>query len=268
MKFQKIIDEFFRSHAFMLLRPRTQHNYLYDSKDISKLFGRKSKDKLRAHHIRDGMDSIAHKGLVAANRKLSCTQKICSWAYERNKLPINPCVGVRKFKEKPRDRYINDDEYGRIFNEANKTCQIVMEISYLCIARVSDVLDIKLSDIRDEGIYIEQNKTGKKQIKMWSPRLLYVVMSALCINHKREYRKEYLLINKKGNRCKLRTIQNYYLKAKRAAGLDDCTLQDIKAKGVSDFEGTLAEKQHASGHKTITETAKYNRKPDLVGTVK
>ncbi|MDC9605562.1 integrase, partial [Xenorhabdus griffiniae] len=45
------------------------------------------------------------------------------------------------------------------------------------------------------------------------------------------------------------------------------TFHDLKAKGISDLEGTLAEKQVISGHKNITQTARYNRKIEVVPVV-
>ena len=45
--------------------------------------------------------------------------------------------------------------------------------------------------------------------------------------------------------------------------LFDFTFHDLKAKGVSDLEGSLQEKQQISGHKTITQTARYDRKVKL-----
>ncbi len=62
-------------------------------------------------------------------------------------------------------------------------------------------------------------------------------------------------------------------KAKQAAkeafpDLDfNFTFHDLKAKGISDLEGTLAEKQVISGHKNITQTARYNRKIEVVPVV-
>ncbi len=78
---------------------------------------------------------------------------------------INPCRGVSKFTEKPRDRYITDEEYLLVYKHAILAVRIVMEISYLCAARIRDVLSIEHKDIREQGIYIEQGKTGKKQEK-------------------------------------------------------------------------------------------------------
>ena len=49
--------------------------------------------------------------------------------------------------------------------------------------------------------------------------------------------------------------------------LFDFTFHDLKAKGISDLKGTLQEKQSISGHKTISQTARYNRKIKIVPVV-
>ena len=47
----------------------------------------------------------------------------------------------------------------------------------------------------------------------------------------------------------------------------DFTFHDIKAKGISDFEGTAGEKQFASGHKTERQVHTYDRKVRVVPTL-
>lgn len=41
----------------------------------------------------------------------------------------------------------------------------------------------------------------------------------------------------------------------------------LKAKGISDIKGTLAEKQAISGHKSVGQTARYDRKVKEVSSV-
>ena len=45
------------------------------------------------------------------------------------------------------------------------------------------------------------------------------------------------------------------------------TFHDLKAKGISDLEGTLSEKQEISGHKNASQTARYNRRISVVPVV-
>ena len=76
-----------------------------------------------------------------------------------------------KFPKPKRDRYITDEEYPAIYEHASEPVKAAMEIAYLCAARVSDVLKMDWSQIMDEGIFIQQGKTGVKQIKAWTERL-------------------------------------------------------------------------------------------------
>lgn len=56
--------------------------------------------------------------------------------------------------------------------------------------------------------------------------------------------------------------------AKKTSGLPmDFTFHDLKAKGISDLDGTLQEKQAISGHKPAGQTARYDRKTKIVDSV-
>lgn len=63
------------------------------------------------------------------------------------------------------------------------------------------------------------------------------------------------------------------MKAKKAAAekypeLDfQFTFHDLKAKGISNLQRTLNEKQEISGHKNASQTARYNRKVSIVPVV-
>ncbi|MCO7509162.1 integrase [Serratia fonticola] len=51
-------------------------------------------------------------------------------------------------------------------------------------------------------------------------------------------------------------------------GLDiDFTFHDLKAKGISDLEGSLSEKLAISGHRNSSQTAIYDRKVKIVPVV-
>lgn len=51
--------------------------------------------------------------------------------------------------------------------------------------------------------------------------------------------------------------------AKEKAGVD-CTFHDLKAKGISDYNG---DKQYFSGHKSKSDMEKYNRTADVTDIV-
>ncbi|MEI7309060.1 hypothetical protein WCU18_08455 [Pectobacterium carotovorum] len=47
----------------------------------------------------------------------------------------------------------------------------------------------------------------------------------------------------------------------------DFTFHDLKAKDISDLEGSLYEKQTIPGHKNVNQTARYDRKIAVVPVV-
>ena len=104
--------------------------------------------------------------------------RVFRWGYERGKVKMNPCTGVKKFKEKARTRYITNQEYSTLYNVASPLVRIAMEIAYLCCARQGDILDMKKGQLTESGILIQQSKTAVAQIKSWADRLRAAVAMA------------------------------------------------------------------------------------------
>lgn len=148
-----------------------------------------------------------------------------------------------------------------------------MELAYLCCARQGDILELKKSQITGQGIFINQSKTSVPQIKAWTERfnMAITIESELPTNHSTH--SVYLLHQKSGSRYTLDSFNAQWMKAKKLAknkypDLDfDFTSHDLKAKGISDLDGSLGEKQIISGHKTQSQTARYNRKIVVVPVV-
>lgn len=273
--FERIINDFFKSMQAKELAPRTLKDYSSYAVTLKNVFGRMRPNAIQPHHIRQFMDALALErgtsekpAYATANRHKACMQKICSWALQVGRIKLNPCVGVSKSKETGRSRYITDDEYQSIYDNASPACRVAMEISYLCMARIGDVVKLTMRDVLEDGLFIKQGKTGKEQIKLWSPRLSKAIADARQLTRKHGMTTIFLLSKSDGSKYSVRAIQDQYAKAKKLAGVDGVTLHDLKAKGVSDFDGTLAEKQNASGHTTLAQTQKYDRKIKSVRSVK
>ncbi len=148
-----------------------------------------------------------------------------------------------------------------------------MELSYLNGSRGGDVRTITIADIKDIGIYIQQNKTGKKQIKELTDRLQDAVDLAMSIRAeilaKGNVISPYLIINTHGQpytASGLKTIwqKNKQRLAKEGITIAGWTFHDIKAKGISDFDG---DKQKFSGHKSQRQVEDYDRKPQVTPTL-
>jgi len=266
----KLVREFIDSADFCELAMNTQKDYVKYSKKVLAAFGPMQSDKVQPKHVRQFMDILGQKSPVQANRHKAFLSRTYRWAFERGKVGSNPCTGVKQFKETPRDRYVEDYEYQAVFNTACAVVKAAMEISYLCMARKADVVKLHKSQLLEQGIYIKQGKTGKKQIKEWGPRLRAAVTFAKAESGKVE--SMYVLQQKNGSPFALASFDQRWRKALIKARLEtelplDFTFHDLKAKGISDFEGTTAEKQNASGHKSESQISIYDRKVQVVPTV-
>jgi integrase len=186
---------------------------------------------------------------------------------------MNPCQGVKQFKEQARTRYISDREYDALYKVASIPVKVAMELAYLCCARQGDILDLKKSQILSEGILIQQSKTAVSQIKAWTKRLEDAVNLAGNIPLNSGMVSIFVIHQPSGLRYTRDAFNAQWMKTKKLAAekfpdLDfQFTFHDLKAKGISDLEGTLSEKQEISGHKNASQTARYNRRISVVPVV-
>ena len=263
----ELVEEFLASPAFRELSMASQKKYIKNASKTIAVFGKMQASKIKPEHIRQYMDKRGQKAQVTANREHSFMSKVFSWGYERGKVTGNPCRGVKKFTETARSRYITDAEYDAIYRHADDTLKAVMEISYCCAARVSDVLTLKREQELPEGLYIKQGKTGKEQIKGWTDRLHRAVELAKSAQETKSFGR--IVANKKGQEIPYDTFRGYWNRAKKKAQAEDpslnvdFTFHDIKAKAITDWTG---DKKQFSGHKTDSQVEVYNRRAEVVKT--
>lgn len=265
--FKNLWDKFINSIDFSALATRTQKDYHAHAKYILKVFGDAEAKTIKPEHIRRYMDARGQKSTVQANHEHSSMSRVFRWSFQRGFVASNPCIGVDKFPKPKRSRYITDEEYKAIYDVAPAVLRAGMEIAYLCATRVSDILALEWSQVMDDGLFIQQRKTGVAQIKSWTPRLLQAI--DLCRTHGE---KGKLIKNRNGERYSYNGYNDLWNKAKQEAAKNlgyalDCTFHDLKAKGISDYEGSSRDKQLFSGHKTESQVAVYDRKTKVSPTL-
>lgn len=265
-----MIDEFFLSADFADLAKNTKLDYRKHSKPVLLVFGKMAADAVEPKHVRAYLDKRGLKSRVQANREKAFLSRAYRWAYERGRVKINPCQGVRQFKEKARTRYITDTEYQAVYNLAPPMIQIAMELSYLCVARKGDVLVMRWEHVLDDGVFIQQGKTAVRQIKMWSPRLKAAIEAAGKLA--KHSIAGFVLSKPDGQAYTSNGFdaawRNTILRAREITKMPlDFTFHDIKAKAISDLGGSSRDKQQISGHKTEGQVQVYDRSIKRVPTV-
>lgn len=248
---------------------KTRKEYEKNAKKLSTtptkngtLFGQLDAERITPGVVRKYMDSREQK--VSANREKAFMSVCFSWAVERDLLKTNPCKSVRSNTEKPRDRYVTEEEFNLVYALAAKYphIQCAMELAYLCRMRTCEVLDLKKSDITEKGLLIRRRKGSRDNITIWSTRLERVIQKCETLpKPNADIANYYLIRGQKGDRLTESGLQTLWGREimPRAVekGMARFTFHDLKAGGISD---TIGNKQEASGHRTAAMVDRYDRK--------
>lgn len=117
-------------------------------------------DAITPHDIARYRDARTAK--VRANREVTLLSHVFNMAREWGYMAgENPCRGVRKNKEKPRDFYADKAVWEAVYALACVELRDAMDINYLTGQRPGDVLRMKDADIREGALHVRQGKTNK-----------------------------------------------------------------------------------------------------------
>jgi integrase len=192
-----------------------------------------------------------------ANRMLSVLKRIFTKGVILGACDFNPSAGVARFTEAKRKRYITDSEYSLIYAQANPVIKIVMEICYLTGQRIGDVLNIKRSDITEEGISFIQQKTTARLTVAMTEDLADVIRKAKLL---RNVPCAWLIHPKgKASPYSYSAIKGAYQRAVKASGVQDATLHDLRAKSLTDLKKAGGNPQKLAGHRLESTTLRYLR---------
>jgi integrase len=149
---------------------------------------------------------------------------------------------------------VTDDEYRRVYAAADPVLRDAMALAYYTGQRVSDVLKIRRTDLRDGALWIRQGKT--------SVNLRIAVEGELRRTIERITARGivglHLVTTERGERVTYDTLQGRFRKARAAAGVD-FQFRDLRAKAATDLEN-LDLAQKLLGHSGREMTEHYTKK--------
>ena len=208
----------------------------------------------------------------AANRALAVLSKMFSLAAAWGLVAdgTNPCRGVRKYKEKKRERFLSRDEYrrlGRVLAEAEAEADAGIEgaVSPYAIAalrllmltgcRLNEILTLRWDDIdRTAGEFrLRDGKTGARMVPL-TPTAETVLAGIA-----RVPANPWVIVGKQPG-THLSTITADWYRLRAHAGLDDVRIHDLRHSYAS---RALAAGESLSmigkllGHADIQSTARY-----------
>lgn len=207
---------------------RDQAMQLATLRKAFKSFARLS--QIKPIHIAQYLD--ARDGPTMANREIALLSHVFKKAIRWGKVATNPCTGVERNPERPRRHYAQDADFWRAWECSDQELRLLLELLYLSGQRPSDVLKVRESDIRDDGIYFRQSKTKKEIVIEWSPWLREVVQAARGLH---PVRSLWLLADTQGQRFTYSAMAQRFRKVMVSFGGTPFRMgQDVRRKSGTD----------------------------------
>lgn len=244
-------------HITAKVAPSTKGQYTYCAGLLKEMFAEFTPDHVTHGSIVQMQDMYAHSP-VTANRMLTILKLVYQWAMDREIVQSNPCLSIKRLGTNKRDRLITQAEYKLIYGKVPHWMQVVMDLCYLTGQRIGDVLKIEYSHLQEDGIFIEQQKTGKKLVVAWTPELREVIARAKeSPNTIRSMR--YVVSGRAGTMRLHSNVWRTFKAAAREVGLSDTTLHDLRAMSGTDTDKEGNDPTALLGHTDRRTTQIYLR---------
>ncbi|MEA0971473.1 Site-specific integrase [Candidatus Megaera venefica] len=202
-------------------------------------------------------------GLYRANRMLARIRVIYSKAIEWGWVGINPSQGVKKSKEKSRDRFLHSDELPRFFEsveaETNTTIKDYIYISLFTGARKSNVLAMRWEDINFERRewLIPETKNGESLRVHLTGEVLSILQTRL-----EQYPKGEWVFESIGKTGHLVEPKSGWKRILQRAEIKDLRLHDLR-RTLGSWQAATGANSYiigrSLGHKNPQSTAIYAR---------
>ncbi|EIC19840.1 tyrosine-type recombinase/integrase [Thiorhodovibrio frisius] len=201
-------------------------------------------------------------GIYAANRTLALLSvlfnKAVDWGWEGG----NPALGIKRFREKSRERFLQPDELPRFFQalakEPNITIRDYVLLSLLTGARKSNILEMRWSEVNLERStwFIPDTKNGTSQTVPLVPE------AAELLQVRKESAESEWVFPGAGKTGHLVEPKKAWAKILERAGLTDLRLHDLR-RSLGSWQAATGASLSIIGkslnHKNVNTTSIYAR---------
>lgn len=250
--FSDVMDAWMLTDGYTKLSPSTKHTYNTMIRQLRETFDCPI-ETIRPVHIAQMLD--AHPSKAQANIGRVIMSNVFDYAVRRGIVEFNPAREIKKHTIEGRTRHLTDDEFFAIRENGNDVLKCVMDIAYLTGARINDILKIVLSDSREDGLFIEQGKTGKRQLFIWTPELEYAIATAQALNRPTD--GVFLFYTNRNRPYTYSAFYSLWERAVRDAGVDDVHFHDIRGNAATEAKRQGQDYQAILGHASRSMSEKY-----------
>ena len=121
---------------------------------------------------------------VRANRDVAVLSNVMTQAVRMGLINTNPCKQVRRNEEHPRTREVLDSEIVAFLPHCPTWLQAYIRLKLLTGLRQGDMLNIRLDQLRDDGLFIQTGKRGKRLLFTWTYDLRAAIDPIKALRHR------------------------------------------------------------------------------------
>ncbi|BBP76463.1 integrase [Pseudomonas sp. Ost2] len=281
----RLFDEY-EARVMPGLKKGTRDDYTKGLKKLREAFSGAPVEAITTQVLAQYRDGRTAK--VRANRELALLSTIFTHAREWGfTTQANPCLGLRRNKEVPRDFYAGEAVWDAVYAVAPQELKDAMDLAYLTGQRPSDVIKTSSLDLNNGFLSIIQGKTEKRlRIRLHdgeSESALSRFIDELLERKNRSGIKNSILItNQSGLRMSYPMLRNRWDEAREkaasmaradgdeelAATIRKFQFRDIRPKAASEIED-IGRASRLLGHSKEEMTKKvYRRVGEIVSPTK
>lgn len=165
MNLNQLFSQYYAKHA--LLRTRYPDNAFQFYKGYVARWGDSEISVITRIDIQNWVDEVGIKSKTSANKAVNLMSAVINWGLRRGYLPVgtvNPCIGVERFKEKSRERFLSPVELGKFKQALDHEPAHIRDFFWMLLlvgARRGNVQQMRWQEIDlDLKIWQFQQKNG------------------------------------------------------------------------------------------------------------
>ena len=243
------------------LRDNTMKSYRRSVVMLNAVFKNYQLDEIDRGMLYEFMDKCrAEKKAQSGRNAATLLIMAYNFAVERQIIDVSPLAGMKfKVKKAERERYLTDAEFLAIREKLKPVYQVAVDLAYLLGLRVSGVVSLKFSHIKDGVLSFQPPKSKKPITYQLTDEVKNVIERARTLPG--SVRGLTVICNRSGKPMSEITVSRAFSEGAKKAGIEDVRFHDIRAKSASDEAPTA---QGRLGHSDARTTDGYLRKPQVV----
>ena len=204
------------------------------------------------------------------SRMISSLRSFFKYLKANNIISNNPMLRISNHKEEKKlPKYLTINEVEKILNTPDMSDSVgirdafILELLYVSGIRVSELVNIKLSDVEISEKKIKiLGKGSKERYVLYGSRCEELLNKYMCVRNRfLKYPNEYLILSKTGRKLNTREVRNIINRIKTKAGVDISisphTFRHTFATHMLNEGADLRAVQELLGHENLSTTTIY-----------